>query len=53
MTRDKTLEIVGYKNAKHYVDANTNVDQALYDNEDMGMTAAIVIDDVLRVALQL
>lgn len=48
---DNNFKIVGYQDAKHYVDANLNVDQAFYSNEDMGLTADIIINDVKRFAL--
>lgn len=46
-----TLQIVGYKDAFHYLDPNKKVDQAFYDNIDIGFTGNIAVDDVYNFAL--
>lgn len=42
---------IGYPRAKHYMNPDPRVDFALYDNEDIGLDAAIASDDAYEFAL--
>ncbi len=47
----QTFKEVGYPNAKHYTNPDMKVDFAVYSNEDIGLDAALTINDTYAFAL--
>lgn len=47
----ESFRVIGYPNADHYVNPHPKIDNAMFDNEDMGLTSAIVLQEGKTVAL--